>query len=546
MRNEMELSTSANIRFVDKKRERGIEDIKKQYELTLANFSDKNRLKKIASINSAFQTVSKRLTEQKSFVFEERQKAILQLKLARYFQKIKNTETIDHNTLSDAIIESPRFLNEDRGSLHHLLEVHEQKTLLKIAEIRKKQAEMTGNEGINPYEVLFTTKSGKYYLARLLNMTHLEKESEYMKHCVGTSTSYFNRMKNGEIEIFSFRKLEGDFPLLTIEYNLKTGTVAQIKKKSDQYLERTDPFFEDVLDGLSRLRSTKNDLGKPREINKINTHDLKNINVKPEHFLTDHGEVHFLNMPTKDAPFIFKAGRMELTRKIKHKDAAKLLQIFEHRELNPQEIANSPKEINKNTKAYVGKLEPGVFNLVQQYDIKYIYTSFPEGRVRIEKDFETLPITLEEFEGKKDHYNKNIKDESWKIEISDHTKEMMHSEDFTTLKKPEKITLVRLKVSDLGFKRDTAIELIYRRAQALSLELCPPEVAPNMRLRYKQPFGDRIRIGMEEIVDRGGRPRIFDLGHNERAMWFGGEKSPHGGWHPDDEFVFCLPQKPQS
>ena len=220
----------------------------------------KNRKNKERAITDAFQTTSNRLSSKEDFEFSDRQKAILKLKLARYFQ---NNETVDINTLFDAIIESPKFINTNKGSFHQLFEIHEQKTLQKIAEIRKQRAEIKGKEKNNPYEALFETESGNYYMARLFNMPHLQEESEYMKHCVGTSDSYVNKIKRGEVEILFFRnapkinkntqKLEGDTPIMTIEYNLKTKTIEQIKKYNDEYLDKNDLYFNDVVDALKQL-----------------------------------------------------------------------------------------------------------------------------------------------------------------------------------------------------------------------------------------------------------------------------------------------------
>ncbi|MBU3978406.1 PcfJ domain-containing protein [Patescibacteria group bacterium] len=539
MRNIERLS-GAGIRFVDKKREPNINDLQRQYGKILAGFSDKNRPGKESKISDTFQIVSERLEKQEGFVFGKRQKDILKLKLARHLLKIPKDETIDHNTLYDAIKESPRFLNENSGSLHHLLKTHEQKTVQKIAEMRKKRAEMTGEKGLNPYEALFTTKSGNYYLARLLNMPHLQEESEYMRNCVGTSDSYINRMKKGEIEIFSFRKLEDDAPLLTIEYNLKTGIIEQIKKKNDKYLALTDLFFEDAIDALKQLRDTKNDQGKPREIEQINPNELKDISVKPEHILTDRGEIHFRDIKEKN-PFILKAAEIKPTPDITHKDAAKLLQIFEHLEFKPEQIAHQPNEINKNTKTYVGKLEPGIFGLIQQYNIEHIYTQFPEGKVGLEKDFEVGPITLEEFERKREQYNKTVTDESQKIEIGSYAEEMMKSKDFATLKKPEQMTLVWLKVRNLGVEKHTTIEEIYHHAQKLGLDILPPEAAPYLLLRHiNQLLGKGIGIGTKKIIDESGSPRRFEL---ERSGWgrtLGGREDSK--FSPSYKVVFRLPK----
>ena len=140
--------------------------------------------------------------------------------------------------------------------------MHQEKTLIKIAEIRKKRAEVKGGEAFNPYENLFTTQSGNYYIARLLNMPHLEEESEYMDNCVGTSDSYVNRIKRGEIEILSFRnvpkvnpktgKLEGDVPIITIEYDLKTKEIRQMKNI------KISIFYQTIPTSLTLLTRSNN------------------------------------------------------------------------------------------------------------------------------------------------------------------------------------------------------------------------------------------------------------------------------------------------
>ena len=99
------------------------------------------RQKKEAEIIGAYQDMSRRLTSNLDISLGDRQQAVLKLKLARHFQA---HDTIDLNTLYDALIETPKFLEKDKGSLGRLFEIHEQKTLQKIAEMRKRKAEQTG------------------------------------------------------------------------------------------------------------------------------------------------------------------------------------------------------------------------------------------------------------------------------------------------------------------------------------------------------------------------------------------------------------------
>lgn len=504
--------------------------INQEYQQTLATFSQDVRPSKERAIAEAFQSLSTRLAGAEGFELADRQKAILKLKLARYFQ---TNDTCDLNTLFDALIETPKFVNTDKGSFHRLFEVHEEKTLQKIAEIRKQRAEMGDTEAFNPYENLFTTKSGNYTMVRLLNMPHLEEESEYMSHCVGTSDSYVNKMKRGDVEILSFRripttntqtqKLEVGIPIITIEYNLKTKTIEQMKKYDDGYLKKDDPYFEDVIDALKQLRTTKTDTGELRDFSKIASSELGNIEVKDEHILTEKGEVYFRDFNPNEWTFILKIGAMEITPETSKDDAVKMLKIVDNVDCTPSQIATTQNEITENTKAYIGPLFPGIF----KKNIEHIYTSFPEGKKQ----------TLEtKIGGKtKEELERELEEKS--ITVGTYAKQLLDSPDFTTSKNIEDIDLVCLTVGDLGFSSGATTDEIYKRAEDLGLELCPAEVGPQLRLSYS---GDEyLRIAMKQITDRGGRPSVFSLDRDGDGLWLGtSDAEPSRRWGADDEFVF--------
>lgn len=178
--------------------------ITQEYTATLATFHEKVREKKVALIDAALNDLSQRLRDNPAIDYGEKQQDILKLKLARHF---KREDHINTALLYDAIVETPKFINNYNGSIHRLFDIHQQKQLMLIAERRKRRAEQTHDDAYKPYEALFTTSSQKYYMARLLNMPHLEEESDYIRHCVGNSDSYINKMKKGQIEILSFRNV---------------------------------------------------------------------------------------------------------------------------------------------------------------------------------------------------------------------------------------------------------------------------------------------------------------------------------------------------
>ncbi len=528
--------------------------LNQEYQQTLQTFSAENRSKKEQVINEMFQLLNGQLNNTDNFEFGDRQKAILKLKLARYFQK---NETCDSNTLFDAITETPKYLNTDKGSLHKLFEVHEQKTIEKIAEMRKRRAEMDGNEKYNPYESLFTTKSGNYILARLLNMPHLQEESEYMNHCVGTSDSYVNKMRRGEVEILSFRqvpkfnqttqKFEIDKPIITIEYNCQTNTIEQMKKNNDEYLKKDDPYFEDVVDALKQLRATETDTGKLRNFSKISASELDNIEVADYNLLTEQGEISFRDFDPENNSFILKSGKMEITSDISKEDAVKIIRIMENIVCVPEEIALNKNEITENTKIYIGQLSKEIL----QSNIEHIYSSFPESE--IEK------VSLGIGGKTKEELKKEIKE---KFRVTSYAESMLDNPDFEEqlhenpdrelwiLKKPEQLSLVKLKVGDLGFTKNPTTDELYAKAEEFGLELCPAEVGPQLRLKYpevfnrEQPMNEYLRVAMKQITDSDVDPSIFNVCRSDGGLWLGSNwTNPSREWDLGSEFVFRLRKK---
>jgi len=196
-----------------------------------------------------------------------------------------------------------------------------------------------------------------------------------------------------------------------------------------------------------------------------------------------------------------------------------------------EEIAHVPSQITKDTKAYVGQLEPGIFQKLPE-GLEHVYTSFPEKKIRRE-NIEIGGKTKEQLIAEM---------EAAHINISDYAKSMMENPDFVPGKTREDATLIRLTVADLGFKTSVTIDQLYERAQTLGLELCPPDTGPNYRLKYKdQPLHEWVHIGMKQIASSGGNPDVFRLARSGGGLWLNDNwAAPDDEWGPDDEFVFRL------
>lgn len=191
-------------------------------------------------------------------------------------------------------------------------------------------------------------------------------------------------------------------------------------------------------------------------------------------------------------------------------------------ECEPNQIAHNAKEITKNTKAYIGPLFKGVFQL----NLEHIGTSFPEGMVK-RMEAELTGKNGEEIE-------RELKEKN--INISEYASDMLKKLFAST---PKHLDLVRLTVKDLGFPNGATTDAIYKRAEELGLELCPQDTGPNFRLQNFTP--DWIYIAMKQITDRGGSPCVFYLRRCGDGLWlFSRWASPDVRWDDDSECAFRL------
>jgi len=107
--------------------------------------------------------------------------------------------------------------------------------------------------------------------------------------------------------------------------------------------------------------------------------------------------------------------------------------------------------------------------------------------------------------------------QSANIQTSSYADDLLNSPEFEPLAEPEDAVLVRLTVSDLGFPQGATTEEIYKRADELGLELCPPETGPELRLKAdtEQRFGNYFNIAMKQITDSRGSPNVFGVDRGE-------------------------------
>lgn len=205
-------------------------------------------------------------------------------------------------------------------------------------------------------------------------------------------------------------------------------------------------------------------------------------------------------------------------------------------ECTEEQIARSPADISEHTKVYVGPVQKGLFEVIPD-TLEYIYTSFPEGRIRLESveigsmTAEQLEQALEDADIKTSTYSKSmLRNKKQFIDPVNKRHKELKGE-------AETLDLVRLRVRDLGFTSNpTTRELLgkfdhegnfveAKYLQKLGLELCPPETGPYQRLAdTDQQLDNWYDIGMQPVTASDDLPSVFSCKRR------GGDTSLDFGW----------------
>ena len=127
--------------------------------------------------------------------------------------------------------------------------------------------------------------------------------------------------------------------------------------------------------------------------------------------------------------------------------------------------------------------------------------------------------------------------------FEDSAKLIVDYPSFILLHQPEHVTLVRLRVADLGFPQGATTDQIYERATTLGLDLCPAEVGIHYRLYHSsQPMREFIFVGMKQIgIGRSSRG-IFGVYRDFYGQWLRkfDRARPEYRWQSSDNFLFRL------
>ena len=132
-----------------------------------------------------------------------------------------------------------------------------------------------------------------------------------------------------------------------------------------------------------------------------------------------------------------------------------------------------------------------------------------------------------------------------KIKIGDAADEILGRSAFPYAGEKTQVELIVVSAAELGVESESSLADFYNRAEQLGLMLCPAEVAPQLRLDYRdQPFGETLIIAMEPVNTYSGEPTILSLVNwGSGLALLGGTGRSDFMVHPYFRFVFAFPER---
>lgn len=128
-----------------------------------------------------------------------------------------------------------------------------------------------------------------------------------------------------------------------------------------------------------------------------------------------------------------------------------------------------------------------------------------------------------------------------KIALNSYATMIFLSDEFAVSELPFHLSLESVSVFDLGLIAGGTFSEIVDRAKRLGLGLCSAEVAPYLRLEYRESSGNSGFLTIASpVFEDGNMPNGFYLRSYDNHLWLRGYKSTVDVvFEPHMEFVFC-------
>lgn len=130
----------------------------------------------------------------------------------------------------------------------------------RAAELPRRLAEREGYED-TPAPIEFVTSDGKFYLARIVTRGQLDSDGRFLKNCFAKTHkaqmhgAYVLSLYEGDLEIFTIRKVSDGKPVVAIRYNVDEHKVVEIKGKKNQLITKESPYFAALQEALDYINT---------------------------------------------------------------------------------------------------------------------------------------------------------------------------------------------------------------------------------------------------------------------------------------------------
>lgn len=285
------------------------------------------------------------------------QEESLRLKLRSHIVNGKGDFNPIH--VAHGIEDNLALLDKPKVTIGAILKHHDKVNREEQNRLREKLAHTTE---YTPAIHQYTTADGKYMLVQLNSGYQLEKETADLGHCVGGKHKdvYMGKIARGESFIFSFRTVT-DTSLVTLRYDINTRTISEIEKSIEENstLKGNEEYFPQFAEALSYLKRGLAIDSEAKGIEVDTIEGIDNVDIKPNHFLTNKGQVSFRQYTSEDLILIKGKLKPEEIEGITDEEKVRLAKIYSGMAVeSADEIALSPEEITEATMVYLGNLTP--------------------------------------------------------------------------------------------------------------------------------------------------------------------------------------------
>lgn len=126
------------------------------------------------------------------------------------------------------------------------------------------------------------------------------------------------------------------------------------------------------------------------------------------------------------------------------------------------------------------------------------------------------------------------------IQFNEYAKILFDHPNFSPTDHNEKVSFVKLKLSDLSMDNPCSFQELVNRASNLGLRLCPLYCAAFLRLEYlEQPEGSYLTVASDRPESDENYPNGFYVRHFNKTLWLRGYRAADFcEWPLDNEFLF--------